>query len=103
MSKGIFAVLHKIEAIDRLMTPQWQKTIIEVYPDVSVNVLVGQAMAHPKATGEGRASGWLPCGASFRTSTDTWTTRLLPSSGFPLADRAPSSMPLSLPGAPAGG
>ncbi len=54
MSKQTFAILPKIQAVDRLMTPDRQDKLVEVHPEVSFTLLAGRPMAHHKATAEGR-------------------------------------------------
>jgi predicted RNase H-like nuclease len=55
MSKQAFAILPKIESVDRVMTPIRQNSIVEMHPEVSFTALAGHPMQHHKSTPEGRA------------------------------------------------
>jgi predicted RNase H-like nuclease len=55
MSRQAFGILSKIASVDRLMTPEYQRAIVEVHPEVSFAELAGTPMVHHKATPEGRA------------------------------------------------
>jgi len=55
ISKQLFAILPKIAAVDAIMTPDRQRQLVEVHPEVSFRVLAGHEMSHHKATSEGRA------------------------------------------------
>jgi predicted RNase H-like nuclease len=46
--------LPKIAEIDRLMTPDRQRHLVEVHPEVCFTVLAGGPMSHHKATPQGR-------------------------------------------------
>ena len=55
LSRQGFAILPKIAEVDRLMTPDRQRNLVEVHPEVCFTVLAGRPMSHHKATPEGRA------------------------------------------------
>ena len=54
MSRQVFAILPKVEAVDQLITPERQRYLVEVHPEVSFTVLAGRPMVHPKSNSEGR-------------------------------------------------
>ena len=54
LSAQAFAILPKISEVDRLMTPDRQRHLIEVHPEVCFTALVGSPMSHHKSTPEGR-------------------------------------------------
>lgn len=49
-----FGILPKVEAVDRLMTPDRQYDVVEVHPEVSFTLLAGHPMRFRKARPEGR-------------------------------------------------
>jgi len=57
--KGIsvqaFGILPKVEAVDRLMTPDRQYSVVEVHPELSFTLLAGHPMHFRKACPEGKA------------------------------------------------
>jgi predicted RNase H-like nuclease len=55
ISRQAFGILHKIDEVDRLITPERQDHLVEVHPEVSFTALAGTPMQHSKRTGEGRA------------------------------------------------
>ena len=55
MSRQAFAILAKVEEVDRLMTPTLQDRLVEVHPEVSFTVLAGHPLERPKRTAEGHA------------------------------------------------
>jgi predicted RNase H-like nuclease len=55
MSRQAFAILPKIEEVDRLMSPERQSQLVETHPEVSFTALTGTPMAHWKRTGPGRS------------------------------------------------
>jgi predicted RNase H-like nuclease len=55
ISKQLFAILPKIAAVDAIMTPERQRQLVEVHPEVSFRVLAGHEMSHHKATPDGRS------------------------------------------------
>jgi predicted RNase H-like nuclease len=55
ISKQLFNILPKIREVDALMTPQRQRRVFEMSPELSLAVLVGAPMAHPKTTPAGRS------------------------------------------------
>lgn len=55
LSRQCFGILPKIAEVDRLMTPDRQRQLVEVHPEVSFFVLTGAPMSFHKATPEGRA------------------------------------------------
>ena len=54
MSKQTFSLLPKIAAVDRLMTPERQSSVVEVHPEVCFTQLAGAPMAFHKSKPEGR-------------------------------------------------
>jgi len=57
ISKQTFAILPKIEEVDRLlqMRPELRDVVREVHPEVCFSELVGHPMTHRKASSQGRA------------------------------------------------
>ena len=55
MSRQAFAILPKIESVDRIMTRELQDRFFEVHPELSFTMMAGRPMDHHKATPEGRA------------------------------------------------
>jgi predicted RNase H-like nuclease len=57
ISKQTFAILPKIQEVDRLlqMRPELRDVVREVHPEVCFSELVGQPMSHRKASSQGRA------------------------------------------------
>lgn len=55
ISRQTFAILPRIHEVDLLMTPDRQRHLVEVHPEVCFTILAGGPMAHHKATNEGRA------------------------------------------------
>jgi predicted RNase H-like nuclease len=55
ISKQLFNILPKIREVDALITPQRQRRMFEVSPELSLAVLAGAPMAHRKTTPAGRA------------------------------------------------
>jgi predicted RNase H-like nuclease len=55
ISKQLFNILPKIREVDALVTPQRQRRLFEMSPELSLAVLAGAPMAHPKTTPAGRA------------------------------------------------
>ena len=54
ISKQAFGILPKIRDVDLVLTPDRQRSFIEVHPEVSFTVLQGRPMAHHKSFPEGR-------------------------------------------------
>jgi predicted RNase H-like nuclease len=54
ISKQLFNILPKIREVDALLTPQRQRRIFEMSPELSLAVLAGAPMAHRKTTPAGR-------------------------------------------------
>jgi predicted RNase H-like nuclease len=54
LSLQSFGILPKIGEVDSLMTPDRQRHLVEVHPEVCFTVLAGAPMSHHKATPEGR-------------------------------------------------
>ena len=54
ISRQTFGILSKIQAVDLLITPERQRKVVEVHPEVCFTVLTGAPMANAKATTEGR-------------------------------------------------
>jgi predicted RNase H-like nuclease len=54
ISKQLFNILPKIREVDALVTPQRQRQLFEMSPELSLAVLAGAPMAHPKTTPAGR-------------------------------------------------
>jgi predicted RNase H-like nuclease len=55
ISKQLFNILPKIREVDALVTPQRQRRLFEMSPELSLAVLAGAPMAHPKTTPAGRS------------------------------------------------
>jgi predicted RNase H-like nuclease len=55
ISKQLFNILPKIREVDALVTPQRQRRLLEMSPELSLAVLAGAPMAHPKTAPAGRA------------------------------------------------
>jgi predicted RNase H-like nuclease len=55
LSRQAFGILSKIEEVGRIVTPERQRHLVEVHPEVSFTVLAGVPMSHHKSTTEGRA------------------------------------------------
>jgi predicted RNase H-like nuclease len=55
ISKQLFNILPKIREVDALITPERQRRLFEMSPELSLAVLAGAPMAHPKTTPPGRA------------------------------------------------
>jgi predicted RNase H-like nuclease len=55
MSRQAFAILPKVESVDRIMTRDLQDRFFEVHPELSFTMMAGRPMDHHKATPEGRA------------------------------------------------
>jgi predicted RNase H-like nuclease len=54
-ASGLGRGASSIAEVDRLMTPERQRQVVEVHPEVCFTVLAGTVMSHHKATPEGRA------------------------------------------------
>jgi predicted RNase H-like nuclease len=55
ISRQTFGILGKIEDVDLLMTPDRQRHVVEVHPEVCFTLLAGAPMTSHKATPDGRA------------------------------------------------
>ena len=55
MSRQAFGILPKIAEVDRLMTPDRQRHLVEVHPEVCFTALARMPMPSHKATPQGRA------------------------------------------------
>lgn len=55
ISKQLFNILPKIREVDALVTPVRQQRLFEMCPELSLAVLAGAPMAHPKTSAGGRA------------------------------------------------
>jgi predicted RNase H-like nuclease len=55
ISKQLFNILPKIREVDALMTPLRQQRLFEMSPELSLAILAGAPMEHPKTTPAGRA------------------------------------------------
>jgi predicted RNase H-like nuclease len=55
LSLQAFGILPKIAEVDDLMSPDRQRHLVEIHPEVCFTVLAGAPMAQHKATLEGRA------------------------------------------------
>jgi len=87
MLKQTFAIMRRVEAVDSLMTPERQDTLIAVHPEVSFTVLAGQPMAHHKTTQQGRTERLSALRGVFLDvdkHLDSW---------FPADTRLPGSRP----------
>jgi predicted RNase H-like nuclease len=65
ISKQLFNILPKIREVDALVTPQRQQRLFEMSPELSLAVLAGTPMAHPKTTPAGRAERIAALGRVF--------------------------------------
>jgi predicted RNase H-like nuclease len=54
VSKQLYNILPKIREVDALVTPERQRRLFEMSPELSLAVLAGAPMAHPKTTPAGR-------------------------------------------------
>jgi len=54
ISKQLYNILPKIREVDALVTPERQRRLFEMSPELSLAVLAGAPMAHPKTTPAGR-------------------------------------------------
>jgi predicted RNase H-like nuclease len=55
ISKQLFNILPKIREVDAVVTPLLQLRLFEMSPELSLTLLTGAPMAHPKSTPAGRA------------------------------------------------
>jgi len=55
ISKQLFNILPKIREVDALVTPRRQQCLFEMSPELSLAVLAGAPMGHPKTRPAGRA------------------------------------------------
>ncbi|HXX90480.1 MAG TPA: DUF429 domain-containing protein [Acidimicrobiales bacterium] len=76
LSRQAFAVLPKIEEVDALMTPERQRVLIEVHPEVSFTALRGRPMEHHKSTSEGRGERLAALRTVFHDVDDVTSVRL---------------------------
>lgn len=53
VSKQSFALFPKIAAVDEVMTPERQSTLVEVHPELSFRMLAGAPLTYYKRTPEG--------------------------------------------------
>jgi predicted RNase H-like nuclease len=65
ISKQLFNILPKIREVDALVTPLRQQRLFEMSPELSLAVLGGEPMAHPKTTAAGRAERIHMLGTAF--------------------------------------
>ncbi len=65
ISKQLFNILHRIDELDRVVTPLRQDRLVEMCPEWSLTVLAGSPMAWPKRTPEGRHQRIAALGAVF--------------------------------------
>jgi len=75
VSRQTFAIMAKVEALDHLMTPERQDSLIEVHPEVSFTALAGEPMVHHKATEAGKAERITALRSAFSDiaeHTHTW-------------------------------
>ena len=54
LSRQLWNILPKIREVDALVTPERQRRLFEMSPELSLAVLAGAPMAHPKTTPAGR-------------------------------------------------
>jgi predicted RNase H-like nuclease len=54
LSRQAFGILAKVHEVDWLMTPERQRHLVEVHPEVSFTAVSGAPMAHYKKTTAGR-------------------------------------------------
>ncbi len=55
LSRQAFGILGKVGEVDSAMSPERQRCLVEVHPEVSFTALAGTPMVHYKKTPEGRA------------------------------------------------
>jgi predicted RNase H-like nuclease len=55
LSKQVFGIVPKIEAVDAAIDPRLQSVLVEVHPEVSFAAMAGRPLVHPKVTPDGRA------------------------------------------------
>jgi predicted RNase H-like nuclease len=77
VSVQTFSLLPKIKEVDRLMTPERQRKLVEVHPEVSFTVLAGQPMSFNKSKSEGRAERLAVLQPVF-SDLDSHATRKIP-------------------------
>jgi predicted RNase H-like nuclease len=65
ISKQLFNILPKIREVDALVTPLRQRRLFEMSPELSLAVIAGAPMAHPKTTPAGRAERVQALGGVF--------------------------------------
>ncbi len=65
ISRQLFNILPKIREVDALMTPERQRHLVEMSPELSLALLGGAPMTHSKLTSAGRAERMRVLAASF--------------------------------------
>lgn len=55
ISRQVFSILPRIRDVDRFMTPERQRLVVEMHPELGSAILTGRPMDHHKSTPEGRA------------------------------------------------
>lgn len=55
ISRQAFAIYPKVAEVNAAMTPELQRRVVEVHPEVSFTALASRPMAYPKRTPEGFA------------------------------------------------
>lgn len=65
ISKQLFNILPKISEVDAVITPQRQRRLFEMCPELSLTVLAGAPMNHAKTTAAGRVERLDALGAAF--------------------------------------
>jgi predicted RNase H-like nuclease len=65
ISKQLFNILPKIREVDALVTPERQRHLVEMSPELSLALLGGAPMAHSKLSAAGRTERLRVLGAYF--------------------------------------
>jgi predicted RNase H-like nuclease len=65
LSRQSFGLLSKVLQVDEFMTPERQRHVVEVHPEVSFTAMAGRPMAYYKKTPAGRAERLETLGHAF--------------------------------------
>ena len=65
ISKQLFNILPKIREVDAVVTPQRQRRLFEMCPELSLAILAGAPMSHAKTTAAGRVERLHALGTAF--------------------------------------
>lgn len=77
VNKQAFAIYPKIAEVDRFMTPERQRSLVEVHPEVSFAILAGAPMTTRKSRAAGREERLAALRSAF-PDVDVHAARLLP-------------------------